>query len=91
LKCRHWLVIDACQFNKDPNGPCPIRISHAQPDNRLSIAGSHKLVEELATLGNDVTFRIHPAVADHVVGPHFGVIATDTPALVTWFRQQLGG
>lgn len=78
-------------FNPALAIPCPIRISHAQTDNRLSIAGSHKLVEALATLGNDVVFRIHPAVAEHVVGPHFGVIATDTPSLVTWFQQQLGG
>lgn len=70
--------------------PCPIRISHAQPDPRIAITDSHKLVAELTELHNDISYRIYREVADHVVGPHFGVIATDTPALSAWVRQQLG-
>lgn len=76
-------------FNPALAIPCPIRISHAQPDTRIKISGTHTLVAELAELGNDVTYRIYPKVADHMVGPHFGVIATDTPALASWVRQQL--
>lgn len=70
---------------------CPIRIAHAQLDTRVAITNTNKLIEELGSLGDDVTYRIHPAVADpQGLGAHFGVIDTDTPALITWLKQQLG-
>jgi hypothetical protein len=54
--------------------PAPIRIAHAQPDNRVGIAGTNTLIGELGALDNDITYRIYPQVADGAgLGPHFGM------------------
>lgn len=67
---------------------CPVRLAHAQPDTRIGIGNTHKLVEELSALGNDVTYRVYPKVADPSgLGPHFGVIDAETPALIDWFTR----
>jgi secretory lipase len=69
----------------------PVRIAHAQPDTRVAIGHSNRLVAELGALDNDVTYRIYPKVADAgSLGAHFGLLETDSPDLTAWLRQQLG-
>lgn len=66
----------------------PIRLAHAQPDTRIGITNTNKLVEELGALGNDVTYRIYPVVGNpSSLGAHFGIIDTETPTLTDWFWQ----
>ncbi|GCD92387.1 alpha/beta fold hydrolase [Embleya hyalina] len=68
--------------------PVPIRVSHAQRDERVKIAYSTRLVAELGELGNDVLYRIHARVADGgSLGAHFGLIETDVPELLAWLRD----
>lgn len=70
---------------------CPIRLAHAQPDTRIGITNTNKLVEELGALGNEVTYRIYPTVANPSgLGAHFGVLDTDIPDLTAWLEQQIG-
>jgi pimeloyl-ACP methyl ester carboxylesterase len=70
--------------------PAPIRIAHAQSDNRLSITDTNTLIAELGALGNDVTYRIYPHVGDGAgLGPHFGIFDTDTPEMTSWLTHQL--
>ncbi|WP_344499534.1 lipase family protein [Streptomyces enissocaesilis] len=70
--------------------PAPIRIAHAQPDTRVAIAGTNTLVGELGALGNDVTYRIHPKTSDRAgLGPHFGVLDTDSTDMTAWLGQHL--
>lgn len=44
----------------------PIRIAHAQDDLRIEIVDTNTLIGELGALGNDVTYRIYPEVADAI-------------------------
>ncbi|MFC4856888.1 alpha/beta hydrolase family protein [Actinophytocola glycyrrhizae] len=70
--------------------PAPVRISHAQKDTRVAIAHTNRLVPELAALGNDITYRIHPTTADAgTLGPHFGLLTTDTPELLQWLHRHV--
>jgi pimeloyl-ACP methyl ester carboxylesterase len=69
----------------------PIRIAHAQPDTRVGIGGTNLLVGELGEVGNEVTYRIYPEVADGAgLGPHFGIFDTDTPEMSSWLSGHLG-
>jgi pimeloyl-ACP methyl ester carboxylesterase len=72
----------------------PIRISQAVLDQRVRVAFTRTLVEQLSLRngGQNVSYVEYPTVSTTAypdqLGYHFGTIETDAPALISWLTDR---